>query len=201
MTVDSPSSDAFGSSAPNGGARSSKGLHSADVRLARAIAKGDRDAAAELIERLQGRTRNLVRYLVRGDQDVDDFAQNALMEVLRSVHTYRGVASLEHWSSRIVTRHVRAALARRARYESQKQDIGPSLRLLRPSRSEYGARRDVARALDGLPDAQREALVLFHVVGMTLKEVAKETGVAENTAKSRIRLAMDKVRGALASAG
>src|SRR5436853_381984 len=52
----------------------------------------------------------------------------------------------------------------------------------------------LAQVLDGLPDAQRQALVLHHVVGMSVPELAAELGVSFDTAKSRLRLGMERLR-------
>lgn len=171
----------------------------ADRELAQRAWSGERLATTQIVTRLLPRTRNLVRYLVPGDRDVDDMAQAAMMEVLRSLRTFAGRSSLETWADRIVARRTRAAVARRHRDEVRARESVPALRLVRSSDapSSYGMRRDVARALDDLPAAQREAVVLFHVLGMTLPEVAAETEVSPDTAKSRIRLGLEKLRHAL----
>ena len=62
------------------------------------------------------------------------------------------------------------------------------------SGDDYAARRRLARVLDTLPDAQREALVMHHVVGMSVPELAEELGVSFDTAKSRLRLGMERLR-------
>ena len=82
---------------------------------------------------------------------------------------------------------------------SHANEHAPALRLVRQSEviTPYGTRRDLARALDSIPPKQRDALVLFHVVGMTLNEVAAEIGVSPDTIKSRLRLGRDKLRAAL----
>ena len=50
-----------------------------------AIIDGRRDAAESLLAELLPRVRNLVRYLVRGDHDVDDIAQDALIAILKGL--------------------------------------------------------------------------------------------------------------------
>ena len=178
-------------------AATTKAEWSEDRELAERVLGGESRAAEELARKLLPRVRNLTRYLVRGDQDVDDLAQSALLEVLRSLQSYGARSSLAHWASRIVVRSVRANVKRRSSQSVREQEMA-SLRVVRSRPSTpYAARRDVARALDGIPRDQREALVMFHVLGMTLPEVAAETGVSENTAKSRIRLAAEKMRVAL----
>ena len=55
-------------------------------------------------------------------------------------------------------------------------------------------RARVREALKSLPLPQREALVLAYWGGMTADEIARRSGVPLGTAKSRIRLAMSKLR-------
>ena len=55
-------------------------------------------------------------------------------------------------------------------------------------------RETVREALRRLPEPQREALVLAYWGGLTADEIARRAGIPLGTAKSRIRLAMAKVR-------
>jgi RNA polymerase sigma-70 factor (ECF subfamily) len=167
-----------------------------DPRIA-AAAGGDRTAASALLTELLPRTRNVVRFLVRGDAEVDDFAQSALIEVLRSLPSFRGESSLTTWADRITVRTALRLLGRRQREREERQRAEPELRSLssRPeSGDDYTARRRLARVLDTLPEAQREALVMHHVVGMSVPELAEELGVSFDTAKSRLRLGMERLR-------
>jgi RNA polymerase sigma-70 factor, ECF subfamily len=52
----------------------------------------------------------------------------------------------------------------------------------------------ILQALDGLPSAQREAFVLQQEGSLTVEEIAKVTGVTRETAKSRLRYALAKLR-------
>ena len=60
---------------------------------------------------------------------------------------------------------------------------------------EREADRSVVReALRGLPQAQREAVVLAYWGGMTSEEIARRVGVPLGTAKSRVRLGLARLR-------
>jgi RNA polymerase sigma-70 factor, ECF subfamily len=52
----------------------------------------------------------------------------------------------------------------------------------------------VLRVLDGLPDGQRAAVLLHHVGGLSDGELARAMQVPLGTAKSRIRLGLEKLR-------
>jgi RNA polymerase sigma-70 factor (ECF subfamily) len=56
------------------------------------------------------------------------------------------------------------------------------------------AARDVGRALGALPAEQRACIELAYFEGRTFKEVAAALGIPEGTAKSRIRLGLEKLR-------
>jgi RNA polymerase sigma-70 factor (ECF subfamily) len=56
----------------------------------------------------------------------------------------------------------------------------------------------VRAAIDVLPAAQRAALRLAYFGGRTYRQVARELGISEGTAKSRLRLALRRVREVLA---
>ena len=52
-------------------------------------------------------------------------------------------------------------------------------------------------ALAELPEAQREAFLLQQEGGLSLEEIAEATGVSRETAKSRLRYALSKLRASL----
>jgi RNA polymerase sigma-70 factor, ECF subfamily len=180
----------------NQAAAPSRRIAADDPRIA-AAAGGDRGAASALLGELLPRTRNVVRFLLRGDTEVDDFAQNALIEVLRSLGGFRGESTFTTWADRITVRTVLRQLGRRQREREQRIHAEPELRSLHGTTEageDYAARRRLARVMDTLPDAQRQALVLHHVVGMSVPELASELGVSFDTAKSRLRLGMERLR-------
>jgi RNA polymerase sigma-70 factor, ECF subfamily len=174
------------------------GLGPVDARVA-AAARGDRAAAAEVLTALLPRARNLIRYLVRGDAEVDDMAQEALIAVLRGLPSYRGEGTFRSWADRVVARATFAALRRRRADDARRAAAPPELLPVddSPAAAEYLARRDLARLLDELPAEQRHALVLHHAVGMSVPEIADEVGVPQETVRSRLRLGMASLRSTL----
>ena len=165
-----------------------------DIHLAQ---EGDRRAAGRVMRRLLPRVRNLVRYLVRGDSEVDDMAQLSLIAILKGLKTYRGDGSFEAWADRVTVRETLRYAKHRRTEQQRREEVAPTLRVVRddgerPDR--YLVRRELARLLDTLPDDQRHVLVLHHALGMSVPEVAEELGVPFDTAKSRLRLAKNKLR-------
>lgn len=173
---------------------------SALSELARQARDGDASATEQLFLQLLPRVRNLVRYLVRGDRDVDDLSQDALVMILKGMQGYRADGPFRAWVDRVVARSVFAALKRRASIvllAEREAQAEADLVSNDAGHEAYCLRRTLVAWLDRLPEAQRVALVLHYVMGLTISEAASELGVAEETLRSRLRLAKDRLRGAI----
>jgi RNA polymerase sigma-70 factor (ECF subfamily) len=89
--------------------------------------------------------------------------------------------------------HLRSVGRRRAR-ERRATDLNP---VAPPNVDEAALAMVTAdrvrRTLERLPQHQREALELAYLEGMTFRQVAVATGTAEGTAKSRLRLGLNRL--------
>jgi RNA polymerase sigma-70 factor, ECF subfamily len=172
-----------------------------EANISAAIA-GDRLALEAVVAKLLPRIRNLTRYLVRGDVEADDIAQDVLVAIVRGLASFRGEGSLESWADRIAARETFACL-RRTRRQRARIDAGADLAAVpnpEAGPDAYAERRRTALLLDQLPEDQRHALVLHHIVGLSVPEIADQLGAPAETVRSRLRLGMSKLR-ALHGAG
>jgi len=167
-------------------------------------AQGDREAQQALLTALLPRVRNLVRYFTRSDADVDDIAQRALIELVRSLPGYRGEGAVEAWAHRITARVALRHVRRRRLEWRRRTEHAVDLSIVRDVDAppdEYLARREAITWLDALPPEQRDAFVLHHVAGMSVPELAELLRVPFETARSRLRLAARKLRERAEQAG
>jgi RNA polymerase sigma-70 factor (ECF subfamily) len=167
---------------------------------------GDVDAANELLRRFGRRVYGVAVTITRDSKLAEDVAQEAFVRAWRHAETFdprRG--SVASWLS-VITRNL-AIDSMRAQPRSELVDPDDLDWLSPPARE--GNPADVAvrasdsewlrGALDDVPDEQRRAVVLAGVLGFTAEEVAQRERIPVGTAKSRIRLAMDKLRRAHAA--
>ncbi len=175
--------------------------HEIDANLVESARNGDAASVHLLFKRLLPRTRNLVRYLVRGDQEVDDMSQQALLQVWRGLGSYRGDGRFESYADRIVARSVFAALRHRETeptalcrdvVEGQSDALATA-----ESAFTYLQRRELVAALDTLPADQRAALVMHRILGWSVQETAAEMNVGVETLRSRLRLGLQRLKRAL----
>jgi RNA polymerase sigma-70 factor (ECF subfamily) len=177
-----------------------------DAELMRRYARGDVAAFERLYERHRAA---LHRFLVRQTRD-PDFAGDLFQETWGKVIAYRDRYE-ERAQFRTFLFHVARncwldALRARGRDVTwAAQTIEPDDATLFDAQARGPEQHAVAAsegerlraALAQLPEAQREAFLLHEEGGLTLEEVANVTGVGAETAKSRVRYALSKLRAAL----
>ena len=147
--------------------------------------------------------------VLRDPTAAEDVVQDVFMSLWRnpsqfdpargSLPTYISMLArsraLDRWRSQAAHD---AAVEREARTHDPRErssDGGADETVLRHERS-----TEVMSALETLPDNQREAVLLAFGKGLTAREIARERDIPLGTAKSRIRLGLEKARESLEAA-
>lgn len=92
---------------------------------------------------------------------------------------------------------VRNAVLNDAKVQHRNMPLDVDSAWFSPPDRDYAGEQNLRRALGELPDDQREVIVL-HVWGeLTFSEIADLLGVSSNTAASRYRYALAKLRGSM----
>lgn len=166
---------------------------------------GDAEAFAALYAEYKGPLfRYLKRRLNRQDQ-AEEIFQDTWQRVIEARHRYEPQAPFGAWLFRIA--HNRLADHYRARSRAAAwltgSDAAPDP-ALDPAQQPEALVSDAQTAdtllacLASLPEEQREAFLLREEAGLNLAQIAEVTGVNPETAKSRLRYAVRKLRKALA---
>jgi RNA polymerase sigma-70 factor, ECF subfamily len=170
----------------------------AELELMRAVAAREPKAELELVHKIIGLVRARARVLTRSEADAEDATQTALVEILRSAKNYRGEGALAGWCERIAIRTTLRLQTKQARRVAAIDDaINPDdvpTTCPDPQLAETIPGGEVERYLAELSDDRHAALVLRHVLGLTVEEIAEQTGVSPNTVKDRLRMARKQVR-------
>lgn len=161
----------------------------ADRQLMERVAKRDRMAQQTAIDRLFPRVRCTCARLLGNTADADDAVQQALLEVLLSAGSFRGLSRLETWADRITTRTALRLSRDRVRWDSRIRgsvETGQIQAAARDRSVTEAAPRHPADYLRSLPERQQTVLVLRHVLEYSIDEIAEQTGVSPNTVKDRL---------------
>ncbi len=169
------------------------------------LAYGAGDAAA--FDALYARHRGPVfRYLRRQTGNAalaEELFQDVWLKLIDARAGYEPRAKFTTWLFTIAHNrlmdHFRSAS--RAAIVSYEDDPADDVPAGTPGPAESAERRESAvqllAAIEALPAAQREAFVLQQEGELSVEEIARATGVNRETAKSRLRYAMTKLRASL----
>jgi RNA polymerase sigma-70 factor (ECF subfamily) len=171
-----------------------------DLALLRRIQEGDKRAFRDLATRLTPSALALATRVTANRDLAEEAVQEAFLDVWRRSDRYdvrRG--GLRQWVLGVV-HHKAVDAVRRERSAVEVGLKGPDP-VPPPDPEEEGWMSDrrgrVRKAVEKLPSAQREAIMLAYFGGLTYREVAEHLGIPEGTAKSRMRDGLMTLRGLL----
>jgi RNA polymerase sigma-70 factor (ECF subfamily) len=178
-----------------------------DAELLRALGAGDAHAFARLYDRYDRACFQFIRRTLGGAHAdaAEDLHQETWMSVSKNAASFDArKASFAAWLFTIARHKVWDHFRRQkvVVLASAEDDAVTMVADEGPTPLEQVESRELAQrlvsAVEALPLEQREAFVMFTVAELSLEEVAQATGVAVETAKSRLRYARAKLRQALA---
>ncbi len=183
------------------------GNKASDHVLVDRVQQGDKAAFDILVLKYQHKIVKLVMRYVRDAEEAQDVAQEAFLKAYRALPSFRGDSAFYTWLYRIAINTAKNYLVAQRRrpldYELDMQD---------PDQYElHGRLKDsdtpervllsdeirvaITKAIDGLPDDLRTAIILRELDGMSYEEIAQTMECPVGTVRSRIfraREAIDK---------
>ena len=164
---------------------------------------GDVEAFGRLIEERQERMTRLAVGILGSPSDADDALQDCLVSLWRNLPSLRDSRRFDAWSDRILVNACRRILRSRGR---DRLRLAPLPSEARESAMEHGnetsgiERDALERAFETLSAEDRAAVILHHLEGHPLDEIADRLGVPVGTLKARLHRARLALRRALEEA-
>lgn len=176
---------------------------------------GDRAAFTLLVRRHKTAIFNFILRQVRSAQVAEDLVQDVFVKIVHNATEFKHEARFTTWAYAIARNvcidHLRKMSLRKHpsldQQGSQDDGDGPTLGERTPDKSpgasvdraaigsELGVK--ITRAVELLPAEQREVFLLRELANIPFKDIAEMTGVPENTVKSRMRYALERLQEAL----
>ena len=177
--------------------------------------RGDREAFAELVRRYKTPIYNFSIRQLRQPNAAEDVTQDVFLRVVQKAAEFKHEARFSTWLYTIarnlcIDQLRKLGHRRHASLDQPATRDGEDSRPLVESVMDPHPRSNVERstiatevslrivaAVESLPEEQREVFLLREVANLPFKEIAVVTGVGENTVKSRMRYALDRLQEAL----
>ena len=183
------------------------GVWPTDEQLMARIQAREDQAIAILYRRHTSLLRTITGRILNNESDVDDQLQEVFLEVWRQAAHYDvEKGKVLGWIVTLARRRSIDRLRKKQAYFRAQE----RLRVEPEPPPHQGADEEVAasetaeifgRVIATLPLAQREALNFAYYRGLSQREIAAQTGIPLGTIKTRLELALRKVRVAIISLG
>jgi RNA polymerase sigma-70 factor (ECF subfamily) len=175
------------------------------------VASGQRDAARErfgdLVAAQQRRAVRLAYQYLRDTHDADEAVQDAFVKVFTHITSYREDLPFEVWFTRILVNaclDLRKARARRLRWvlpierpyspQTAAPDVPDRGRTTEEKLVTRARVKEIAAAVDQLPERQRTVFMLCHFGDQTTSQVSQALGLSEATVRVHLFRAVRKLR-------
>ena len=178
--------------------------------------RGERKAFAELVRRHNRPIYNFVLRQLRVPSVAEDVTQDVFMRLVQNAADFKHEARFLTWLYTIARNLCIDQLRKLShrRHASLEQSVGERSGEQGPALAEsisdpnphtsaergalsHEVRSSIVKAVDSLPDDQREVFLLREVANLPFRDIAEITGVGENTVKSRMRYALERLKDAL----
>ena len=171
---------------------------SGDVSLIERVRRGDAGGAEELFERYAPALLKFADRMLSDRESAEEVTQEVFVKVISRAHQYDGRAAVSSWLFAIAANACRDRRRRDRRAavvpldsvgELPAAGVGVESRLASRERSAA-----VRKALEGLSQEQREALVLARYHGLPYAEIARVLGISVGAVKTRIFRAVENLK-------
>ncbi len=184
----------------------------ADEELIARYRDGDAQAFKILVRRHQRPLYNFTLRQVHSPSTAEDIVQDVFVRIVHNVETFKAESKFTTWAYTIARNlcidHLRKRVHRRHPSLDAPVSESEGGATLMETVAGKGAGADrsainkqlqehLRTAVEALPDDQREVFLLRQVSDLPFKEIAEIVGVGENTVKSRMRYALERLQAAL----
>ena len=157
------------------------------------LAAGEPAAYAARYARLARRLLRVAGAMLGNAAEAEDAVHDVFVALARGRERLRYVEDLDAYVFASL-RHAIAARADRRRIEQRHWERFAAIPVIAAQSADAADQGEVSAALAALPPEQREIVVMKIDGGLTFAQIAQALSISPNTAASRYRYAMEKLR-------
>jgi RNA polymerase sigma-70 factor (ECF subfamily) len=173
-----------------------------DQALAQKSAAGDIQAFEEIYRRHNRRVFSLCLRMTQNISEAEDLAQEAFIQLLRKIGSFRGDSAFSTWLHRLTVNQVLMHFRKRSiKMEKTTDDGETPVQIVQGTENPRAMpvidRLAIDRAIAQLAPGYRMVFVLHDIEGYQHEEIAKMMGCSVGTSKSQLHKARLKLRALL----
>ncbi len=157
--------------------------------------QGDARAFDALFRRYGQPVHRYLCRLVKSSAAAEDLCQATFVSLVKARGRFQPGARFRPWLYAIATNAARDHLRRRVEAVTPEGELPEEP--VAPAGRDVGLEKAVRAALEQLPPAQREAIVLHRFEGMSFSEIADAVGLSESAVKVRAHRGYERLRALL----
>jgi RNA polymerase sigma-70 factor (ECF subfamily) len=174
-----------------------------DRQLIRQTSLGVKEALEELYHRYATPVFSLARFMLRHEALAEEATQDIFLNIWLKSSSYKAdrgepkawIMSVAHHKVIDIIRSRRRNINLTNPKDYETLDLLPSGHRATDDEAVLNLERErILRALAALPDAQREVIMLAYFEGYSQSEISRRLNQPLGTVKTRVRLAMQKLR-------
>ncbi|MFG6384649.1 MAG: sigma-70 family RNA polymerase sigma factor [Lachnospiraceae bacterium] len=150
--------------------------------------QGDVEAFLELMDRNSLAMYKVARAILNNDNDVADAIQNTILSCFEKLHTLKKQEYFKTWLIRILINECNGIL-RHYRKENLLGEIPETIK-----QDQSLAEFEFKEMLNLIDEKYRVVLVCYYLEGFKIPEIAELLEINENTVKTRLARAREKIR-------
>ena len=179
-------------------------MYADEIDIITRAQQGDREAFGALMRAHTGAIYTFACRFLPTKEDVDDVVQDVFLKAYENLPRFDpSRRRFRSWLFRITANTSLDLLKKQKTATRYARQLGRAEAAFSEpaglSAQFYHNSRELKSALQSLPDRERQALLLFYYHEMTHREIADVLGTPLGTVKSRLRSAMNRLKGDLLS--
>lgn len=148
--------------------------------LVKKAKKGDGEAFVSLVKQYEDVLYRTASRMLNSDQDVADVMQDTIISAYEKLHTLKNNEYFNTWICKTLINKCNSFL------NKNKNFLVINEHLIAEKQNDEFKKIELVDALNNLNEVYREALTLYYIVGLNIKEISEFLKEPEGTIKSRL---------------
>lgn len=164
------------------------------IELIKKAKEGDEEAFSELICLKRHNLYKIARTRLSNNDDIEDAIQETIIETFKSIKKLKNEQAFNNWIIKVLINKCNRIYRNNNKNKISYEKLELDDFYICDNKNDLEGNMDFFYMLDGLNYDERIVIILFYMEDYSIKEISKILNVKENTLKTRLRRAKEKIK-------